>query len=359
MPRLTVDLPGRAYPVLVGLGALQELPRLVKEMGATGVAVVSDRLVAGHWAEPVVAGLTGLGLPASLHVVETGEGAKSLGTYGRVLEFLEECRLDRAGVGGAVGGGRVGALAGFAAATWLRGVRHLQVPTSLLAMVDSSIGGKTGINTARAKNSIGAFWQPAAVVADLATLSTLPDDEYLAAFGEIVKYAVAMDGELARQLDAEHVALRARDPGALEPVVSRCVDLKARVVVADERESGPRAILNYGHTVGHALEVASGYAAAHGRAVSQGMRVAARVSERIGLCGGDVIEVQEGLLRAFDLPGPLPRVVVDDVLAAIQRDKKSRGGAVRWVLPRAVGKAQVAVVAPEGVVADVVASVLG
>src|SRR5438105_3500881 len=252
MPRLTVDLPGRAYPVLVGLGALQELPRLVEEMGATGAAVVSDRLVAPLWAEPVVAGLTGLGVPAGLHVVEPGEGAKSLAGYGQVLEFLEESRLDRAGVVLAVGGGRVGDLAGFAAATWLRGVRHVQVPTSLLAMVDSSIGGKTGINTARTKNSVGAFWQPAAVVADV-------------------------------------------------------------------REAGPRAILNYGHTVGHALEVASGYAAAHGRAISQGMRVAARLSERVGLCGADVVEAQDGLLRTFRLPGPLPRVTVEDVLAAISR----------------------------------------
>jgi 3-dehydroquinate synthase len=359
MPQLTVDIPGRSYAALVGLGALQELPRMVKGMGATGAAVVSDRLVAEHWTDPVVAGLTGLGVPASLYVVDPGEGAKSLAELGRVLEFFEESGLDRAGVVVAVGGGRVGDLAGFAAATWLRGVRHVQVPTSLLAMVDSSIGGKTGVNTARTKNSVGAFWQPAAVVADLATLSTLPEDEYLAAFGEIVKYGMAMDRELVHELGAEQAALRARDPGALEPVVCRCVELKAQVVVADERESGPRAILNYGHTIGHALEVASGYVAAHGRAVAQGMRVAARVSERVGLCGEEVFEVQQGLLDAFQLPGFLPPTSLEDVLAAVRRDKKSRSGAVRWVLPREVGKAQVGVLAPEEVVADVVTSLLG
>jgi 3-dehydroquinate synthase len=359
LPRLTVEIPGRAYQVLVGLGALQELPRLVKEMGATAAAVVSDRLVAEHWTEPVVAGLTGLGVPASLHVVEPGEAAKSLAGFGEVLEFLEESRLDRAGVVVAVGGGRVGDLAGFAAAAWLRGVRHVQVPTSLLAMVDSSIGGKTGVNTPRTKNSVGAFWQPAAVVADLATLSTLPEKEYRAAFGEVVKYAIAMDRELALRLGAEQAQLRARDPEALEWVVSRCVELKGQVVVADERESGPRAILNYGHTVGHAVEVASGYEAAHGRAIALGMRVAARVSERIGLCGEEVLQVQDALLRAFELPGFLPRVRVEDVLAMIPRDKKSRAGAVRWVLPREVGKAQVGVLAPDGVVADVVTAVLG
>jgi 3-dehydroquinate synthase len=358
MSRVTVNVPGRPYPVIVGQGALQELPRLVKEMGATCAAVVSDRLVADRWAEPVVAALTGLGVPATLYAVQPGEGAKSLVEFGRVIEFLEDSRIDRAGVVVAVGGGRVGDLAGFAAASWLRGVRCIQVPTNLLAMVDSSIGGKTGVNTARTKNSVGAFWQPVAVVADLATLSTLPEDDYLAAFGEIVKYAVAMDGELAAQLGSQEAALRAREPEVLESVVSRCVELKAQVVAADERESGPRAVLNYGHTVAHALEAASGYSAEHGRAVAQGMRAAARVSERIGLCGEEVIQVQEGLLRAFGLPGFLPSVAVDDVLAAIPRDKKSRGGAVRWVLPRQVGKAQTGVLAPEAVVAEVLVSLL-
>jgi 3-dehydroquinate synthase len=358
LSRVTVNIPGRPYPVLVGQGALQELPRLVKEMGATGAAVVSDRLVAEHWAEPVLAGLTGVGVTAALYAVEPGEAAKSLVELGRVIEFLEDSRIDRAGVVVALGGGRVGDLAGFAAASWLRGVRCVQVPTSLLAMVDSSIGGKTGINTARTKNSVGAFWQPVAVVADLATLATLPEDEYLAAFGEIVKYAVAMDRGLADRLGVSQAALRARDPEVLEWVVSRCVELKGQVVAVDERETGPRAVLNYGHTIAHALEAASGYAAAHGRAVAQGMRAAARVSDRIGLCGDQVVAVQEDLLRAFQLPGLLPTVRVEDVLAAITRDKKSRAGAVRWVLPREVGKAQIGVLAPEAVVADVVASLL-
>ena len=356
MPRVTVDVPGRPYPVIVGQGALQELPRLVKDLGATAAAVVSDRLVAEHWAEPVLAGLSGLGVPATLYAVEPGEEAKSLAEFGRVIEFLEDSGIDRAGVVVALGGGRVGDLAGFAAASWLRGVRCVQVPTNLLAMVDSSIGGKTGINTTRTKNSIGAFWQPVAVVADLATLATLPEDDYLAAFGEIVKYAVAMDRGLADRLGAGQAALRTRDPEALESVVSRCAELKARVVAADERESGARAILNYGHTVAHALEAASGYRAAHGRAVAQGLRAAARVSVRMGLCGEEVVDVQEGLLRAFGLPGSLPRVVAADVLAAIPRDKKSRGGAVRWVLPREVGKAQVGVLAPDAVVTEVVGS---
>src|SRR5207237_2778832 len=191
------------------------------------------------------------------------------------------------------------------------------------------------------------------------TLSTVAEGEYLGAFGEIVKYAVAMDGALADQLGAGQTALRARDAEVLEAVISRCVELKAAVVAADEREGGPRAILNYGHTVGHALEAASGYQAVHGRAVAQGMRAAARISERLGLCGQEVVDVQEDLLRAFRLPGPLPSVATADVLAAVPRDKKGRSGAVRWVLPRAVGKAQIGVQAPEAVVAEVVGSLLG
>jgi 3-dehydroquinate synthase len=357
--RVVVELPGRPCPVLVGQGALEELPRLVRQLGAPAAAVVSDRLVAEHWAEAVVAGLTGLGVPASLHLVEAGEQAKSLAEFGRVIEFLEDSRIDRAGVVVALGGGRVGDLAGFAAASWLRGVRLLQVPTTLLAMVDSSVGGKTGVNTARTKNAVGAFWQPAAVVADLATLATLPEDEYLAAFGEVVKYAVSMDAGLAARLRTEAPALLARSPAALEEVVSRCVELKAAVVVADERESGPRQLLNYGHTVGHALEAASGYTAVHGRAVAQGLRAASRIARRLRLCGEELEEAQEALLRAFGLPGPLPAVSPAQVLAAVPRDKKSRGGAVRWVLPRQLGRAQVGVAVPDAVVAEVVEELFG
>jgi 3-dehydroquinate synthase len=234
----------------------------------------------------------------------------------------------------------------------------VQVPTTLLAMVDSSVGGKTGVNTARAKNAIGAFWQPAAVVSDLAVLGTLPEAEYLAAFGEIVKYAIAMDRDLAGRLEADRHRLGARDPDALEPVVARCVELKAAVVAADEREGGPRAILNYGHTVGHALESASGYAAAHGRAVAFGARAVARIALALGRCDQALVARQDELLEAFGLPGPLPRVTAEGVLAAIPRDKKSRNGSVRWVLPHEMGRAQVGVEVPGGVVASVVHSLL-
>lgn len=358
MARVTVDVPGRPYPVLVGHGALQELPRLVREMGATAAAVITDRVVGEHWAAPVLDGLAGCGVRAAAHVFEAGERAKTLAEVERALAFLEASAIDRHGVLVALGGGTVGDLAGFAAAIWLRGVRCIQVPTTLLAMVDSSVGGKTGVNTERTKNAIGAYWQPSAVVSDLSVLSTLPETEYVAAFGEIAKYAVAMDRELGERLEADRDRLLARSSEALEPVVTRCVELKARVVAADEREGGPRAILNYGHTVGHALESASGYAAAHGRAVAFGMGAAARVAAHLGRCDASLISAQQALLQAFGLPGPLPPVSAEAVLAAIPRDKKSRGGAVRWVLPRELGRAEVGAQVPAEVVAQVVHGLL-
>jgi 3-dehydroquinate synthase len=358
LARVTVKVPGRPYPVLIGQGALQELPRLVRDMGATAAAVVADRAVAGSWGEAARAALTGAGVRTALEAVDGGEAAKTLAGVERVLDFLESSAIDRQGVVVALGGGTIGDLAGFAAAVWLRGVRCVQVPTTLLAMVDASVGGKTGVNTARTKNAVGAYWQPAAVVAELAVLDTLPEGEYLAAFGEIVKYAVAMDRELGERLEAERARLRARNPAALEPVVTRCVELKAEVVAADEREGGPRAILNYGHTVGHALESASGYTAVHGRAVAFGMDAATRIAASMGLCSREVVSRQEALLESFGLPGPLPEVSAESVLQAIPRDKKSRGGAVRWVLPREMGRAQVGVEVPSDVVAAVVRSLL-
>jgi 3-dehydroquinate synthase len=356
--RVTVEVPGRPYPVLVGRGALQEVPRLVREMGAPAAAVVTDTIVAEHWAGAVSEGLTGAGVRAVVHAVEPGERAKTLGVLGRVLDFLEDSAIDRQGVVVALGGGTVGDLAGFAAAVWLRGVRCVQVPTTLLAMVDSSVGGKTGVNGARTKNGIGSFWQPAAVVADLGVLSTLADDDYRAAFGEIVKYAVAMDGDLGARLEADLDGLLARSSTALEPVVARCVELKAGVVAADEREGGPRQILNYGHTVGHALESASGYTAAHGRAVAFGMEAAVRIAAEMGLCPASLVSRQDALLEAFALPGALPVTSADAVLAAVPRDKKSRAGSVRWVLPREMGRAQVGIEVPPDVVAGVVRSLL-
>src|SRR5262249_5396072 len=274
------------------------------------------------------------------------------------LGFLETAGIDRGGVVIAVGGGTVGDLAGFAAAVWLRGVRCVQVPTTLLAMVDSSIGGKTGVNSARTKNAIGAFWQPALVLSDLALLETLPEADYGAAFGEIVKYAVAMDGQLADLLEADTEALLRRSEQELERVVARCAELKARVVAADEREGGLRAILNYGQPIGNAVESASAYTAAHGRAVAFGMEAGARIGVEMGMCDTALVRRQGKLIERFGLPGELPPLTAEAVLAAIPRDKKAVGGRVRWVLPREMGKAQVGVEVPGETVGAVVRALL-
>ncbi len=350
MARVEVALPGRSYPVFIGQGALQELPKLVREMGVSGAAIVTDTTVGKAWGGAVETGLTGVGVNCRTLAVEPGEGSKSLAELERVLAFLEELRIDRRGIVLALGGGTVGDLAGFAAAVWLRGVRVVQVPTTLLAMVDSSVGGKTGVNTKLTKNSVGAFWQPAAVVAELATLGTLPESEYVAAFAEIVKYAVAMDAGLFEILDARWDGLGARSADDLEAVVARCVELKAKVVAMDERDQGARAILNYGHTFAHALEAASGYRLAHGHAVSYGLLLAARLGVAVGLCGEEVDVEQTRLLARYGLPpGPL-EVPLEAALAALPRDKKATGGRIGWVLPRAIGKAQVGVQVPEAVV---------
>jgi len=355
---VTVRTPGRAYPVLVGRGALLELAPIARGLGCSTAAVVTDDAVGPRWAEQVLEGLRRAGVRADALAVPAGEASKDFGTLERVLGFLEDLELDRSGAVIALGGGTVGDLAAFAAAVWLRGVRCIQVPTTLLAMVDSSVGGKSGINTARTKNAVGSITQPDAVIADPATLATLPEDQYLAAFGEVVKYAVALDAGLADQLQDESRGLLARRGEALDPVITRCVELKAEIVADDERESGRRALLNYGHTVAHALENASRYTAVHGRAVALGMQAAARIAVRCGLCGDEVPERQDRLLEVFGLPGLLPRVSAHDVLAAIPRDKKSRGGQARWVLPRGLGRAEFGISVPDQVVAEVVRCLL-
>jgi 3-dehydroquinate synthase len=340
MVRLILDSSAGSYPVVIGGNIHRELRGVVARMDPTGVAIITDSNVR-PWAVKVSKSIKRAGLKTAIHVIPVGERSKSMGQLQEVLGFLERQRIDRGGCVIAVGGGTVGDLAGFAAAVWQRGVRLVAVPTTLLAMVDSSIGGKTGVNGTRSKNAIGAFWQPSAVIADLACIETLPAASYRDAFAEVVKYAVAMDHGLFDLLKKERARLLAGDRAVLESVVFRCVTAKALVVAKDERERGPRAILNYGHTAGHALEAASGFRVSHGRSVAFGMRVAAQIALSMELCSKRLVESQDEMLTAYGLPDRVPHVDPGRVLAAIPRDKKARRGKVAWVLPRRLGHAEI------------------
>jgi 3-dehydroquinate synthase len=346
---LILDSSTGSYPVVIGSNLHRELRGVVARLDPTGVAIITDGNVR-PWAAKVAKSIKRVGLKTAIHVIPVGERSKSITQLHEVLAFLERQRIDRGGCVIAVGGGTVGDLAGFAAAVWQRGVRLVGVPTTLLAMVDSSIGGKTGINGTRSKNAIGAFWQPSAVIADLAYLETLPPASYREAFAEVVKYAVAMDRGLIDLLQKERPRLLDADRAMLERMVFRCVAAKALVVAKDERERGRRAILNYGHTAGHALEAASGFRISHGRAVAFGMRLAARLALSMDLCGKRLVDIQDELLTEYGLPDRAPRVDPARVLAAIPRDKKARRGKVAWVLPRRLGHAEIGHEVPSALV---------
>lgn len=355
MVRLIVEIAHTSYPVLIGNNVTRDLRAVTKRMNPTAVAVVADRN-ARRLAKKAMRSLKSF--RTSVHFLEAGERTKSMDALGDVLGFLERSRMDRSGVVIAVGGGSIGDLAGLAASVWQRGVRWIGVPTTLLAMVDSSVGGKTGINGTRSKNAIGTFWQPSAVIADLEALDTLPDIRVREAFAEVVKYGVAMDHGLFELLRKDRDDILDGDPAALEQVIARCVTDKALVVARDERDLGPRAILNYGHTVAHAVEIASHYRVSHGRAVAFGMRMAAQISLAIGLCGKRLVQAQDELLTAYGLPDRPPAVDPERVLEAIPRDKKARAGHVAWVLPRFLGHAEVGHAVPPAVVRRVIRKAL-
>lgn len=338
MVRLILDTPSGGYPVVIGTNLQRELRNAISRLDPTGAAIVTDANVR-PLAVKVAKTIKRAGLKTAILSVPAGERSKSLERLQEVLGFLERQHIDRGGVVIAVGGGTVGDLGGFAASVWQRGVRLVSIPTTLLAMVDSSVGGKTGVNGRRSKNAIGTFWQPSIVVSDLAALETLPEPSYRDAFAEVVKYAVAMDRSLFERLHRDSVRLMERDADALEDVIYSCATAKALVVARDERDRGPRAILNYGHTAGHALEAATGFRITHGRAVAFGMRVAANIASALGLCSDRLVEAQDELLAMYGLRDEHPRVSLDRMMAAIPTDKKATRGRVAWVLPRRIGHA--------------------
>lgn len=336
-----VDLNHRSYDIHIGhgltIGVAPAIPENCRAM------IVSDSNVEplhGDWCR---AKLADNGIESDTCVIPAGEESKSLGRMAELYERAVELRLDRASLIVALGGGVVGDLAGFLAATYLRGIKLIQVPTSLLAMVDSSVGGKTGVNLPQGKNLVGSFYQPVEVVADLSTLMTLPEREYISGLAEVLKYGVIRDRALFDILEETTSELVGRDMELLVDVVARCCEIKAEVVEDDETESGCRAILNFGHTLGHAIENVLGYGEwLHGEAVAAGMAYAARLSEKVQGLPSDESERIIALISALGLPvdwrGPRGDLDWHALRDAMATDKKTKGRIPRFVLADAIGK---------------------
>jgi 3-dehydroquinate synthase len=359
--QITVHLGPRTYPVLVGAGLLADAGRECVRLGlGRKLAVVTQRAVTAH-AVTVAESLRAAGFAPVVVEVPDGEAAKSLDEARVLWDAFLGHGLDRGSAVVAVGGGVVGDLTGFAAATYMRGIASVLVPTTLLAQVDASVGGKVAVNHPRAKNLIGAFHQPRLVLVDPATLATLPERDYRSGLAEVVKTGAALNAELFSTLEQSLAAIRGREPALLEAVIATCCAEKATIVEQDEREeSGLRMVLNYGHTVGHALEALGGYQTwTHGEAVAVGMTVAARLSSRLRLIDAETAARQTGLLTALGLPtrfdAPAPRELWD----ALRHDKKARDGRVPFVLLKGLGRADVCFDVPADMVVEVLAEVHG
>lgn len=353
MATVAVALADRSYEIRIGSGTLGALGEACRKLGlGPRAAVVTNPTVAAHYLGPVTRSLEKAGFSVSTFELPDGERHKHLRWIARMYDHLVGERFDRGCFLVALGGGVIGDMAGFAAATYLRGIPFVQVPTTVVAQVDSSVGGKTGVNHPSGKNLIGAFHQPRLVQVDLEVLSTLPRRELLAGIAEVVKYGVIADPAFFAYLERHVDRVLALEPKTLARVVRRCCEIKAEVVAEDEREvSGRRAILNYGHTVGHALEAVTRYRRyKHGEAVAVGMVAAARMAVALGALKPDAAGAVEGLLSRFGLPTALPpRVSRDDLLTAMGLDKKAKGGHIRMILPDRIGHVELVSLAPREV----------
>lgn len=351
-----VNLGERSYDIAIGSGILANSGAFaIARRKISHAILIADEAVANTHAAAVAVSLQATGARVDVLTVPSGEASKNISVAEGLWNKLIELRADRKSVVFAVGGGVIGDLAGFVAATFTRGLDFFQVPTTLLAQVDSSVGGKTGVNLPRAKNMVGAFAQPAGVIIDTDTLGTLPDREYISGLAEVVKYGVILDAEFFAYLEQTVAALNARDPAALAHIIARSCRLKADVVERDERETtGLRAILNYGHTFCHAIEATAGYGRfLHGEAVSIGMHCAAILAEQIKMIGPELRPRQAALLAKLRLPVALPRLpeLQDEaLLAAMRLDKKVEHGALRFILPRCLGSVELVPGVPEAAV---------
>lgn len=362
MDVVPVALGARSYEVRIGAGLIARVgAEIAPLLRRPRVAVITDDTVAAHHLLTLAEGLEAKGIAMTALSIPPGESSKCWEQFARCSEWLLEQKVERRDIVVAFGGGVVGDLVGFAAATLRRGVRFVQIPTTLLAQVDSSVGGKTGINTTQGKNLIGAFHQPSLVLADIAVLDTLPARDFLAGYGEVVKYGLLGDAAFFDWLEANGPAMAAGDKALRQHAVRRSVEMKAGIVERDETEEGERALLNLGHTFCHALEKATGYSSRllHGEGVAIGCALAFELSQRLGLCSQEAPSRVRAHLRAMgmktdiaDIPGDLPDAA--GLLALMGQDKKVIDGRLRFILARGIGEAFVA----EDVPGDVVLAVL-
>jgi 3-dehydroquinate synthase len=338
---VTVELGDRSYPIVIGGGLLEEIgPRLVALLGGGAIAIVTNPTVGELYLERVETSLRHVGYRVTVVEIPDGEEHKNLASLALIYDRLLEARLERASPVVALGGGVIGDLAGFAAATLLRGIPFVQLPTTLLAQVDSSVGGKTGINHPAGKNLIGAFYQPRLVLIDISTLKTLPRRELLAGLVEVIKYGVILDAELFAVIETQLDRVLSLDEDLLRSIVQRCCALKAMVVQRDEREADYRSILNYGHTLGHAVEALTGYQRyLHGEAVAIGMALAAKLSFVRGHCSEGTMQRIYQLLKRAGLPVESPPELSAQQLArTIEGDKKVSSGKVKFVCIEELGR---------------------
>ncbi len=339
---MTVGLGERSYEIVIRQGVLSEVGEALSALGLSGkAAVVTNPIVGRLYGRRVVRSLKKAGLAPIVVTVPEGERHKTLQSVALVLDELAQARFERGSTVIALGGGVIGDLAGFAAAIYLRGIQFVQIPTTLVAQVDSSVGGKTGVNHELGKNLIGAFYQPRLVLMDPATLQSLPEREWRAGLAEVIKYGVIADENLFASLEENIEPILKRDEALVANIVARSCQIKASVVEQDEREGGLRRILNYGHTIGHALEALGRYRRLiHGEAVAIGMVYEAELAMRLGLCTGEVVARQRRLVGRARLPTEAPAFRFSALWTAMQHDKKVTRGQVQCVLPRAIGQVE-------------------
>lgn len=336
---LTVNLAENSYDIVIERGALASLGQRCRAVGLKGLAaVISNPTVAALYGAAVQESLEAAGFSVAQIEMPDGEEYKNSTTLNQLYDALLAAGVDRGSFVVALGGGVVGDVAGYAAATWMRGIPFVQVPTTLLAQVDSSVGGKTGIDHPKGKNLIGAFYQPRLVLIDTATLATLDQRQFRAGLAEVIKYGVVIDLPFFEFVEANSAAILAMDPDVLIKIILRSCQLKAQVVELDEKEAGLRAILNYGHTLGHAFESLSGYRGlVHGEAVAIGMVLAARISVAEGLCNREELARISALIARCGLSVEIPQYDRQQLIDAVAADKKSKGGSITFICNRGIG----------------------